>query len=33
VDRKSGRLAFTGHYAAVGNPSAIVFVDLGSIQK
>jgi 6-phosphogluconolactonase (cycloisomerase 2 family) len=30
VDRNSGRLAFTGHYAAVGNPSAIVFVDLGS---
>jgi len=30
VDRISGRLVFTGHYAAVGNPSAIVFVDLGS---
>ena len=29
VDRASGRLAFTGHYAAVGNPSHIVFVDLG----
>jgi 6-phosphogluconolactonase len=28
VDRASGRLSFTGHYAAVGNPSSIVFVDL-----
>jgi 6-phosphogluconolactonase (cycloisomerase 2 family) len=28
VDRASGRLSFTGHYAAVGNPSHIVFVDL-----
>jgi 6-phosphogluconolactonase len=28
VDRVSGRLSFTGHYAAVGNPSHIVFVDL-----
>jgi 6-phosphogluconolactonase (cycloisomerase 2 family) len=28
VDPGSGRLAFTGHYAAVGNPSSIVFVDL-----
>src|SRR2546430_2745274 len=28
VDRKTGRLAFTGHYAAVGNPSHIVFLDL-----
>jgi 6-phosphogluconolactonase (cycloisomerase 2 family) len=27
VDRASGRLSFTGHYAAVGNPSHIVFVD------
>jgi len=26
VDRKDGALAFTGHYAAVGNPSMIVFV-------
>src|SRR5207237_493352 len=28
VDRNTGRLAFTGHYAPVGNPSHIVFVDL-----
>jgi len=28
VDRKTGRLIFTGHYASVGNPSAIVFLDL-----
>jgi 6-phosphogluconolactonase (cycloisomerase 2 family) len=28
VDRKTGGLKFTGHYAAVGNPSCIVFVDL-----
>jgi 6-phosphogluconolactonase (cycloisomerase 2 family) len=28
VDRRSGNLAFTGHYAAVGNPSMIVFLDL-----
>jgi len=28
VNRKSGRLAFTGHYAPVGNPSLIVFLDL-----
>lgn len=27
VDRKSGGLKFTGHYAAVGNPSIIVFLD------
>jgi 6-phosphogluconolactonase (cycloisomerase 2 family) len=27
VDRKTGRLNFTGHYAAVGNPSIIVFLD------
>ena len=27
VDRASGRLSFTGHYAAVGNPSSIVFVE------
>jgi 6-phosphogluconolactonase len=26
VDRASGRLSFTGHYVAVGNPSSIVFV-------
>jgi 6-phosphogluconolactonase len=28
VDRKTGALAFTGHYAPVGNPSMIVFLDL-----
>ncbi len=28
VDRQTGDLAFTGHYAAVGNPSIIVFLDL-----
>jgi 6-phosphogluconolactonase len=28
VDRKTGGLSFTGHYAPVGNPSCIVFVDL-----
>lgn len=28
VDRKSGNLKFTGHYAAVGNPSIIIFLDL-----
>jgi 6-phosphogluconolactonase (cycloisomerase 2 family) len=28
VDRKKGKLSFTGHYAAVGNPSHIVFLDL-----
>jgi 6-phosphogluconolactonase len=28
VDRASGRLSFTGHYAAVGNPSHIVFVEM-----
>ena len=27
VDRKSGSLNFTGHYAPVGNPSSIVFLD------
>lgn len=29
VDKKSGGLAFTGQYTPVGNPSIIVFVDLG----
>src|SRR5262249_30984107 len=29
VNRRSGRLTFTGHYAPVGNPSIIVFLDLG----
>ena len=28
VDKKSGRLAFTGQYTPVGNPSIIVFLDL-----
>ncbi len=28
VDRPTGRLTFTGHYAPVGNPSIIVFLDL-----
>jgi 6-phosphogluconolactonase (cycloisomerase 2 family) len=28
VDRKTGRLSFTGNYTPVGNPSAIVFLDL-----
>jgi 6-phosphogluconolactonase (cycloisomerase 2 family) len=28
VDRTSGRLAFTGHYAAVGNPSCVVFLEV-----
>jgi 6-phosphogluconolactonase (cycloisomerase 2 family) len=28
VDRKTGSLDFTDHYAAVGNPSSIVFLDL-----
>lgn len=28
VDRQSGGLKFTGHYAAVGNPSIVVFVNL-----
>jgi 6-phosphogluconolactonase len=27
VNRKEGRLTFTGQYAAVGNPSSIAFVD------
>ena len=30
IDRDSGKLAFTDDYAAVGNPSFIVFVDLGA---
>jgi 6-phosphogluconolactonase len=29
VDKENGALKFTGHYAPVGNPSAIVFLDLG----
>lgn len=29
VNRTTGALKFTGHYAAVGNPSIVVFLDLG----
>jgi 6-phosphogluconolactonase (cycloisomerase 2 family) len=29
VNREAGGLKFTGNYAAVGNPSSIVFVDIG----
>lgn len=29
VDAASGRLEFTGHYTPVGNPSMLVFLDLG----
>ena len=29
VDRDSGRLAFTGQYAAVGTPAIIVFLEVG----
>jgi 6-phosphogluconolactonase len=29
IDRKSGGLAFTGRFTPVGNPSIIVFLDLG----
>ncbi len=32
IDRKSGGLDFTGHYAAVGNPSIIIFLDLGKSE-
>lgn len=33
VDRRSGGLKFTGHYAAVGNPSSLVFLDLAPTAK
>ena len=33
VDRKTGRLTFTGHYAPVGNPSMIVFLDLAKTDQ
>jgi 6-phosphogluconolactonase (cycloisomerase 2 family) len=33
VDRRAGGLAFTGHYAAVGNPSMIVFIDLARVGQ
>jgi len=32
VNRKTGGLAFTGHYAPVGNPSVIVFLDLAKTE-
>ncbi len=32
VDRQTGRLAFTGHYTDVGNPSSIVFLDLAQAR-
>jgi 6-phosphogluconolactonase (cycloisomerase 2 family) len=32
VDRATGGVGFTGHYAAVGNPSCIVFIDLGKVR-
>jgi 6-phosphogluconolactonase (cycloisomerase 2 family) len=32
VDRKTGGLSFTGHYAPVGNPSVVVFLDLGMVR-
>ena len=32
VNRKSGGLKFTGHYAPVGNPSIIVFLDLAKVS-
>ncbi len=31
VDRKTGALSFTGHYAPVGNPSFIAFLDLATL--
>lgn len=30
VNRRTGKLAFTGHYTPVGNPSHIVFLDLAA---
>ena len=33
VDRATGGLTFTGHYAAVGNPSIIVFLDSATAQR
>ncbi|MFO0914995.1 MAG: lactonase family protein [Pirellulales bacterium] len=32
VNRDTGRLNFTGHYAAVGNPSMVVFLDLHRVN-
>ena len=31
VNRDTGSLDFTGHYAPVGNPSSIVFLDLAKV--
>lgn len=33
VARDTGRLAFTGHYTPVGNPSSIVFLDLANAKQ
>ena len=33
VDCETGGLSFTGHYTPVGNPSAIVFLDLASTDE
>lgn len=33
VDDKTGALVFTGHYASVGNPSHIVFLNLDKLDK
>jgi 6-phosphogluconolactonase (cycloisomerase 2 family) len=32
IDHQTGKLAFTGHYTAVGNPSIIVFRDLAKAE-
>jgi len=32
VDGKTGGLGFTGHYAPVGNPSHVVFLDLAKSE-
>ena len=32
VDKQTGRLAFTGHYVPVGNPSIVVFHDLAKTE-
>jgi hypothetical protein len=31
VERRTGGLDFTGFYTPVGNPSIIVFLDLGTV--
>ena len=33
MDRETGGLKFTGHYAPVGNPSSIVFLDLAKAGR